>query len=530
MKCILSFIVLFSLGFFHSCSSPENSFEEPNFLFILVDDLGYHDLSFMGSEYYETPNIDKIADRGIRFMNGYANCEVCSPSRASILTGLYPVRHGITDYIGAPSGEAWRRMNRHTPLLPPSYSHYLDHSFLTIPEVMKSAGYKTFFAGKWHLGSEAEHSLPTDHGFDINMGGYHAGGPYSGGYFAPFNNPYMEDREEDRGKSLSLRLAEETARFISENKENKFFAYLAFYAVHAPIQTSEEKWRKYRDKAEQMGIEEEGFEMERILPVRKFQDNPVYAGLIEQVDDAVGLVLQTLEDLGLDENTVVIFTSDNGGVASGDNYSTSSRPLRGGKGNQWEAGIRVPLIINVPWLPKKMTDEYTPVIGVDFLPTICDLAGIEWPDTLSVDGISLVPLLKGKKLEERPLYWHYPHYGNQGGEPNSIIQQKGWKLIHYWESGRNELYDFSKDIGEKQDLSEKYPELVQEMSDKLMKWLDENNALLPGSDPRFNADSFQIVLKGYRNNLLPKLEKQRQQMLMPDWQPNEDWWGSNAGR
>lgn len=526
MKSLHSLIVLLSLVFFQSCNFPAKKAEEPNFLFILVDDLGYHDLSCMGSEYYETPNIDRIAENGVRFLNGYANCEVCSPSRASILTGLYTTRHRITDYIGAPALEDWRRMNRYTRLLPASYAHYLDHSFITIPEVLKKAGYKTFFAGKWHLGSEAEHSLPTDHGFDINKGGYQLGGPYSGGYFAPFNNPYLEDRAEDRGKSLSMRLAEETSAFIRENRENKFFAYLAFYAVHAPIQTTEEKWSRYRDKAEAMGIEEEGFEMERILPIRKYQDNPVYAGLIEQVDDAVGLVLQTLKELGLNENTVVIFTSDNGGVASGDNFSTSSSPLRGGKGYQWEAGIRIPYFINVPWIEPKAKDNFTPVMGVDFLPTICELAGISLADTTTLDGVSIVPLLKGKNISPRPLFWHYPHYGNQGGEPNSIIQEKDWKLIHYWEDGRNELYDFSEDVGEKTDLSEEFPEITRDLSAKLMKWLDESGALYPEPDLQFNADSSALVLDRNKTRLLPRLEKQRHEMLKPGWKPNEDWWGS----
>ena len=212
---------------------------------------------------------------------------------------------------------------------------------ITLPEVFLSNDYKTFFAGKWHLGSLKEKSLPTDHGFEINKGGYRMGGPYSGGFFSPFNNPFLEDKPEEKGISLSMKLAQETANFIRENKENKFFAYLSFYAVHAPIQTSKGKWERYRDKAEAQGILEEGFFMEKRLPMRIKQDSPVYAGLVEQTDDAVGHVLETLDELNLEKNTVVIFVSDNGGVSAGDAFATSNLPLRGGKGYQWEAGTKL---------------------------------------------------------------------------------------------------------------------------------------------------------------------------------------------
>lgn len=334
----IPFIVL--LG----CNGKTVNNEEPNFLFIVVDDLGYYDLSSMGSEYYETPNIDKIATMGNNFTNGYATCAVCSPSRASLLTGKFTARHGITEYIGAKFGAEWRN-KRQTKLLPPVYKHHLNHNDITLPEALKEDGYNTFFAGKWHLGGEKENSLPTDHGFDINIGGYHKGGPYSGGYFSPFNNPQMTDYDDEKGMSLSMKLAKETSAFITKNKDSKFLAYLSFYAVHSPIQTSKDKWKKYRNKADSIGIHENGFEMERILPIRKYQDNPVYGGLVEQVDDAVGSVLETLKKMNLDKNTVVIFTSDNGGVASGDNFSTSNFPLRGGKGYQWEGGIKKFLIL-----------------------------------------------------------------------------------------------------------------------------------------------------------------------------------------
>ena len=306
--------------------------EKPkNVLFILVDDYGWNDTSCGGSSYYETPNIDRIAQQGMMFTQGYAACQVSSPSRASIMTGKFTARHGITNWIGEASGEEWRKMGRHSKLLPASYNWSMSLDELTLPEALREGGYKTFMAGKWHIGDVG--SSPEDHGFDINIGGYKAGSPM-GGYFSPYNNPKLKDGPA--GENLSMRLAEETSRFIEDqtkhHKNQPFFAYLSFYAVHGPIQTTEENWRYFRDKADSMGIASSGFKVDRTLPVRQRQDNPIYAGLIKQMDDAVGVVLDKLEELGLMENTLIILTGDNGGVSSGDNYSTSCLPLRGGKG------------------------------------------------------------------------------------------------------------------------------------------------------------------------------------------------------
>ena len=515
------FLIVNMAVFSWSC---HNRVKDPNILFIVVDDLGYTDLGCMGSDYYETPNIDRIANSGMVFTNGYATCAVCSPSRASLMTGKFTARHGITDYIGARSGEEWRKSKRYTKLLPADYLHHLPLEFTTLPEALKTHGYTTFFAGKWHLGGKG--SYPEDHGFDVNKGGYEAGGPYSGGYFSPFNNPKMEDYPDEKGISLSMKLARETAKFIDANKDHKFLAYLAFYAVHAPIQTSPDKWKHYRDKADSMGIAEQGFTMERRLPYRLHQDNPVYAGLIEQVDDAVGLVVQKLKELGLYEKTVIIFTSDNGGVVSGDNYSTNLKPLRGGKGYQWEGGIRIPYLIEVPWMKLNGKKNDTPVTGADLFPTVLDLAGLDLLPEAHTDGVSLVPLLKGKKIAPRPLYWHYPHYGNQGGDPASIIREGPWKLIHYWEDSTNELYNLDEDIGEQLDLAEKYPERTEQMYNKLSDWLRSVNAKYAVPDPLFDEDSLKMKQAWYREVLLPRLENQRQKMLDPDWKPNDDWWGS----
>lgn len=500
---------------------------KPNFLFVVVDDLGYRDLGFMGSTYYETPHIDSLAGAAAVFKQGYTTCQVCSPSRASMLTGKFPARHGITDYLGAPYGEQWRGMNRHTPLLPPEFRQHLPHEYTTLPEALKAAGYRTFFAGKWHLGGADQASLPTDHGFDVNQGGYEAGGPYSGGYFSPFNNPYLEDRPEEKGLSLSMKLARETARFMEAHQDSAFFALLSFYAVHAPLQTSRDKWNHYREKAKAMGLPEQGFGMERVMPIRLYQDNPVYAGLVEQVDEAVGVVLKKLQELGLEDNTVIVFLSDNGGVASGDHYATSNAPLRGGKGYQWEGGIRVPFLVSVPWLPALPGQVETPVTAADIFPTLLDLAGLPLQPDAHTDGTSLLPLLEGGTLPSRSLYWHYPHYGNQGGEPSSIIRSGDWKLIHYWEDGRNELYDLSGDTEERNDLAERYPALTDSLFGELNQWLSKTGARLPTRDPLFRADSLRQVLEGFQGRTRLHWEAQRREMLDPSWSPNADWWGSD---
>ncbi|MEN2281622.1 sulfatase [Algoriphagus sp. SE2] len=528
MKTLKTLALLWlSCIYLFSCSPKGDSTPKPNIVFILVDDLGYNDVGFMGSEFYETPNLDKLASKSMIFTNGYANSAVCSPSRASIMTGKFTANHGITDWIGAPAGEAWRNYKRYSKLLPADYEHQLPKEMTTLPEALKESGYATFFAGKWHLGSAEEKSLPTDHGFDINKGGYHVGGPYSGGYFSPFENPFMEDFPEEKGMSLSMKLAKETNLFIEQHQQDKFLAYLSFYAVHAPIQTSEEKWARYREKAEAMGIDSAGFEMERVLPARKHQDNPVYAGLIEQMDEAVGAVLSKLEELGLEENTIIMFTSDNGGVVSGDNYSTNLDPLRGGKGYQFEGGTRIPYLIYVPWLNNNGAKNNAPVSGIDFYPTILDFAGIS-PANETLDGTSIRPLLEGGNLEERTLYWHYPHYGNQGGEPNSTIRKGDWKLIHYWEDGHNELYNLSNDLGEEHDLASENPTKTSELSKELLTWLSERNANMAREDPLYNPDSAAIVNQNYRTTLIDRLENQRKAMLSKDFQPNKDWWGSKT--
>lgn len=525
MRKALRLLTLLPVLFFYiSCKEcPEEVKKRPNVLFILADDLGVHDLSSTGSTYYETPNIDRIALEGMVFEQGYAASRVCSPSRASIMTGKFTARHGITDWIGAKSGTAWRDHKRFDKLLPAEYVHALPKADVVLPEAMKAAGYTTFFAGKWHLGNKG--SYPKDHGFDLNKGGWEKGSPM-GGYFSPWTNPNLENKVD--GENLSMRLANETSDFIKKHKDSTFFAMLSFYAVHGPIQTTEGKWAKYREKAINTGLADRGYIMERNLPIRQVQDNPVYAGLVESMDDAVGHVLNTLEQLGLDDNTIVIFTSDNGGVASGDAFSTTNLPLRGGKGYQWEGGIREPFFIKVPWLDNRGTSTEYPVSGTDFYPTILDLANIDPLPGQHMDGVSLKPLLEGKSLPERALFWHYPHYGNQGGDPSSIIREGEWKLIHYWEDGRNELYNILKDPGEQKDVQAENPEIAKGLNNKLNNWLRDMNAIIPQKDPEYDPNEDALRNTRITQELWPKLEKERLDFLSESFEPNADWWGSRT--
>jgi len=471
--------------------------------------------------YYESPHIDRIVADGMKFTRGYATCQVCSPSRASILTGKYPTKHGITTWIGDRAGEAWSKTNRHDSHLPPEYDRNLRASEVTLAEVLKEAGYKTFFAGKWHLGTNG--SWPTDHGFEINKGGWDVGSP-KGGFFAPWDNPNLESGPD--GESLTLRLGQETANFIEDHKDKSFLAYLSFYTVHGPIQTTPDLWKKYREKAIADGTPESRFLWDRRLPVRQVQDCPIYAGMIETMDDAVGMVLDKLDKLGLAENTIVCFTSDNGGVSSGDAFSTSNLPLRGGKGRQWEGGIREPFYIKAPGVTKPGSISDVPVTGADWYPTLLDLAGVKVPKAQDIDGVSLVPVMKGGEIADRPLFWHYPHYGNQGGEPSSIITQNDWKLIYYHEDGRSELYNIAKDEVEQEDLAAQHPDKVKAMWKTLNAWLDATGAKFPEPDPNFDAEKRRQRWNSLMTGGLDRLEKQHANFLNEDFQPNKDWWGS----
>ena len=297
-----------------------------------------------------------------------------------------------------------------------------------------------------------------------------------------------------------------------------------------PFKRLKTLWKKYRDKAEKMGLTnaKERFLFDRRLNVRQVQDCPIYAGMIEQLDQSIGTVLTKLDEHGLDDNTIICFTSDNGGVSSGDAYATSNLPLRGGKGRQWEGGIREPFYIKAPGVTKQGAKSNTPVNGIDWYPTLLDLCGIEIPKKQKVDGVSLVPFLNGDKIQDRSLYWHYPHYGNQGGEPSSIIMEGDWKLIHYHEDGRDELYHLGNDIGEQNDLIAKEKKRGQQMRNKLDAWLKQTRAKFPKPDSKFDSVKRESRWKNIESSGKQRLEKQHASFLDPNYKPNKDWWGSSV--
>ncbi|MCC5935908.1 MAG: sulfatase [Lunatimonas sp.] len=518
MKIHVRLAAVLLLGALFSCQKEDQ--RPPNILFILVDDLGYADLGFSGSPFHDTPHLDQLAGESWQFTHGYSGSRVCSPARATIMTGQFTARHGITDWIGAKTGENWREHNRFDPMLPADYQHALDPAHTTLAEAFKAQGYHTFYAGKWHLGDEG--SYPEDHGFDRNVAGWDKGSPV-GGFFSPYQNPKVADGPA--GENLTTRLAREVAAYMEEQREQPFFAMLSFYAVHAPLQTTQEKWAKYREKAHQLGVAPEGFEMGEKLPFRKVQDNPVYAGLVESVDDAVGIVINQLKTLGLYDNTIIVFTSDNGGVVAGDAFATSNLVVKGGKGQHWEGGTRVPYLIRTPYAQPTATITY-PVTGADFFPTLLDLANQPLLPTQHLDGVSLKPLLQGYELPERSLIWHYPHYGNQGGVPSSVIRKGPWKLIHHWEDNHQELYHVLDDPLETENKIQQHPEVRATLGTELNHFLEQTYANLPQPDPMFDKEKYDARITDMRTRLLPNLEKQRMDFLDPTWQPNPDWWGS----
>ncbi len=453
----------------------------PNFLFILADDLGWKDLGCYGSTFYETPNLDRLASTGARFTNAYAACPVCSPTRASILSGKYPARMATTDWFGAPQPETAKdhKGTRDKPLLPAPYVSELPLEEVTIAEALKEKGYATFFAGKWHLGDAG--FFPQDQGFDENQAGHHRGSP-PGGYFSPYKNPELSDGPE--GEHLPDRLARETNAFIDAHKEGPFFAYLSFYSVHTPLQARKDLIAKYEKKKAAMGDLEPIWGEEGERKSRLVQEHAIYAGMVEAMDAAVGTVLDHLDAQGLADNTVVIFMSDNGGLSTSEGHPTSNLPLRAGKGWLYEGGIREPMIIRAPGVTNAGSVCSTPVTSTDFYPTMLSLAGLAPRPEQHVDGVSLLPLLKGgKSLDRDALYWHYPHYGNQGGTPGAAIREGDWKLIEFFDDKPVELYNLADDVGETTNLAADHKKLVTRLRGKLNTWQKDVGARFPTPNP-----------------------------------------------
>ena len=446
--------------------------KQPNFIFFLVDDLGYSDIGCYGSNYYKTPNIDKLCNEGVKFTNAYASGMVCSPSRASILTGKYPARLRITTAIPI-KGYARIKNGKGTPYKDADYVMNLPLKELTIAETLKNNGYSTSCIGKWHVCKDSIF-FPQNQGFDENIGG--SGRGHSADYFYPYygkwrmaeGHPWIEWNTVKGGKPgeyLTDRLTDEALKFIDKNKNQPFFLYLSHYAVHTPIQAKENILSKYED----------------ITPDRKRGHiYPKYAAMIESVDQSLGSIVKKLEELNLSNNTIVIFTSDNGGHGKW----TSNYPFRGNKGNFYEGGIRVPLIVKWSKKIKSSLIIGDPVIGNDFYPTILEMANIPLIPSQPLDGISLWPSIKlGKKIKRNRLFWHFPNYIGAGhpdpSKPTSVIRKGKWKLIENLENGEVQLFDLKKDVSEKTDLSNKLIKKVVELKNELNNWRISVNAQMP---------------------------------------------------
>ena len=463
MKQSLLIIIVISV-FIISCSKKETP---PNFVFILVDDLGWADVKCNNpNSFYDTPNIDKLAQSGVRFTNAYSANPVCSPTRAAIMTGKHPNRVNITDWI--PGDDPKNR-----PLLGPQDSDRLALEEITIAEKLKEKGYKTGFIGKWHLGGEGFY--PENQGFDINIGGCDKGSP-PGGYYSPYKNPKLKDGPE--GEYLTDRLTDESIKFISENKENPFFLYLAFYTVHRPIEASKKYIEKYLQKRKELIHPTDEFSREDSAWTKLEQENAIYASMVEAMDDNVGRILETLKKEGLDKNTWIIFTSDNGGLSTLENKSapTSNEPLRAGKGWCYEGGIRVPLIIDGPGIINDGKVVEQPVVSMDFFTTILNIAGIGHEKN---DGENLFPVLtENNQLQRDELFWHYPHYHGSGWKPGSAIRKGDWKMVVHYENNKAELFNLADDPGEKNDISAQNPDKLSELKTILNENLSDSGGKL----------------------------------------------------
>ena len=480
----LSFLLLLML--LNSCN--KESLEKPNIVLIVADDLGWSDLSYMGSEYYETPNIDKLSKSGMTFYNGYASSANCAPSRATMLSGKYHTEHGI--YTVRNSDRGSRKTRK---IIPIETKTTLDLDFFVIPEMLKEMGYINGHFGKWHLGDVGFH--PEQSGFDVNIGGNKHGGP--GGYFAPYPNPELEN--EPKGEYLTDRIGDEVVKFIDINKENNFFAYVPFFSVHTPIQSKPDYQKKYSNKDS-----------------NEYHNRADYAGMIQSLDENIGKILDKIDALNLSENTLIIFTSDNGGIRA----ISNQYPLRAGKGSYYEGGIKVPMIFSWKGKIEAKTESYERVSNLDFYPTIKKLVG--YNESIDLDGEDLTPIFKGEKLKKRELYFHFPVYLepyrvqlDSGTDPlfrtrpGTVIIKDNWKLHHYYEDNKFELYDLEKDVSESENLSEIKKEKKNELLIDLNNWRKTNNAPIPSRlNPYYDqkyVDSLMFLID--KNLLSGKVNK-----------------------
>jgi arylsulfatase A-like enzyme len=446
----------------------------PNIIFIMIDDMGWRDAGFMGSRYYETPNIDKLASEGMVFTNAYANAANCAPTRACLLTGQYTPRHGVITV-----GSSARGQSKDRRLIPVANDTTLDAHHVTIAEVLKPAGYVSASMGKWHMGDPPALG-PVGQGFDINVAGNSTGSP-RGGYFSPYKNPQLPNPGHV-GEYLTDRLTDEAIAFVGANKDRPFFLYLPHYAVHTPIQAKAELIAKYKSK-----------------PPSNGQGNARYAAMIDSIDQGVGRIMKKLDELKLADNTVVFFFSDNGGYGG----ATSMAPLRGSKGMFYEGGIREPMIVRWPGRVKRGSRCDEPVISTDFFPTLLEIAGVAKPAGKTLDGVSLMRLLKGaESLDREALYWHFPAYlqGNFSGSrdrkfrtrPVGVIRKGKWKLLQYFEewvldggwgkidtNNAIELYDLENDLSETTNLANANKGKRDELLNMLTEWQKAVKAPIP---------------------------------------------------
>jgi len=475
-KVILLVAAAIAVTMPHLIYAGDSAAGKPNFVFFLIDDMGWTDLGCFGSTFYETPNIDQLARGGMKFTDAYAACPVCSPTRASIMTGKYPARIDLTNWI---PGHVNKKM------IEAPYIEYMSLEEVTIAEALKQAGYATGFVGKWHLGKDPYY--PEHQGFDFNVaGGYH-------GAVRTFFSPYKLHNITDgpKGEYLTDRLTDESLKFIEANSKKPFLLYLSHYAVHTPIQARKEYIAGYKAKAQNMPpVTSPLFLPEADVKARQIQNHPVYAAMVRSVDDCVGRVMKKLEQLGLADNTIVLFMSDNGGLSTAQGWPTSNVPLRAGKGWLYEGGIREPMIIKWPGVAKPGSVCSQPVISTDFYPTMLEMAHLPLRYGQHKDGKSLVPLLKGaQKLNRKAIFWHYPHYCPQGGRPSAAVRLGDYKLIEYFEDNRVELFNLKKDIGEKNDLAAGMPGKTAELIKLLKNWYKEVDAKMPTPNPDYEPNA-----------------------------------------
>jgi arylsulfatase A-like enzyme len=467
--------------------------KKPNILFILIDDMGWRDLTCYGSDFYETPNIDRLKSEGMLFTDAYASCPVCSPTRASILSGKYPANVGVTNWINHRNPASGHRGR----LIDAPYVDHLPLEEKCLAGALRENGYSTWHAGKWHIGGEDYY--PEKHGFDINIGGGYNGSPARSGYFSPWEDiPTLKDADVPEGIYLTDYLTDRAVDLIRNQSEEKpFFLNMWYYSVHVPIQAKEEKIRKYEEKAKRMGLDKQkALEEGERFPVEKKQDkrvirrliqsDPVYAAMIESLDENVGKLLDVLEEKGIAKDTAVFFTSDNGGLSTAEGSPTCNLPLAEGKGWMYEGGTREPLLVRWPGRVRENSQCIEPVTSPDYYPTILEIAGLPLLPEQHEDGVSILPLLEETGTPDREdIFWHYPHYGNQGGTPGSSIRSGNWKLIEFYEDGRLELYNLREDIGEKNNLAETKPDLAEELRKRLKSWRQRMNALYPRDNPEW---------------------------------------------